>query len=673
VLALGSTLPAVVLAGWLAAVYPLARAGIATPVPALAAAVPVVAVLVALARRVPAVPRTPGWAVAATLLVVAGFAALAASRHGEHVIVRRDPGVYALAAHWLAGHGGLTIPTDLAAVGGPSPTFIVRSPGFYPAGDVVVPQFMSGAMIALLPGGWLAGWTGIFTMPAVYSGLALLAAAGLVGRLVGPRWAPVGALVLGLSQPVMLSGRSTASESTALLLLLSGLCLLLDALPGRPGAGREPAAADRPPARLMMALPAALAGLVIGIGMLVRIEVARELVLLVPVIGWLAARRLAQWVPFAAALAVAAGYGVLDALGPSRPYVSDLWSALKLLLVLGGVLAAGAALTAVAIRRGGLRAHRTALAAGGSLAVIGVAAFLFARPWLQTAHTAPQAVRMLPGLQLDQGLPVDGSRSYAEQSLRWVSWYLGWPALLAAGVVAAVLAWRTVRGGDDRWAAVLPVLVGSAALALYWPGITPDHPWADRRLVESVLPVVTLLAVCGLAWLTRAVRRRWRRVGRRALVLLVATAGTAVLAVPAAWASWPLASQRTELGEPAAVDMACAAFSPGDVALLVDARGRQEWVAVLRQECEIPTFGVPGRATDDTATQSEVAAVVARVRAAGGNPVLVASSGTVLPKLSSTAQRQVVRLDTKEHARLLARRATKLVPLRFELWVAAAN
>ena len=41
--------------------------------------------------------------------------------------------------------------------------------------------------------------------------------------------------------------------------------------------------------------------------------------------------------------------------------------------------------------------------------------------------------------------------------MRWVSWYIGWPALAAAGIAAAVLAWRTVRVADDRWAVALPV------------------------------------------------------------------------------------------------------------------------------------------------------------------------------------------------------------------------
>ncbi len=658
ILALVSAVPAVVLAGWLAAVYPLVRFGIATPVPALAVAAPVVAVLVGAARRLPPVARTPWWVLLATLAVVGAFAVLAASRHGEQVVLRRDPGVYALTAHWLASHGGVVVPTDLAAAGGPSPTFTTESPGYYPTGDAAVPQFMTGAGIALLPGAWLGGWTGLLTAPAVYAALALLAAAGLVARLVGPRWAPAGALVLGLCQPVMLAARSTLSESTAQLLLLGGLCLLVDAVSTERGC---------------RAL-AALAGLVAGLGLLVRIEAARETLLLVPVVGWLAARRRPHWLPLAGGLAVASAYGVLDAVGPSWPYVSDLGPVLRPLLALGVVLAAGTALTVLAVRRGALRAHRTALAGAAAALTVGVAGYLFARPWLETAHLRLDGTaRIVAGMQHDQGLPVDGTRSYAEQSLRWVSWYVGWPALLAATAAATVLVWRLLRSGDDRWAVALPVPLASAALVLYRPGITPDHPWADRRLVPTVLPAVTLLALAAVAAATRAARRRWARTARGGVVLVVAALGVAALAVPAARASWPLAGARTETGEPAAVETACAAFDPGDVALLVDARTRQEWMPALRQVCDLPTFGVPGEPTDETATAADLAPVVARVRAAGGRPVLVAQSGSPLPGLARAPQRQVVSLASAEHSRLLTRPADRLAPLSVELWVAPAD
>jgi len=140
--------------------------------------------------------------------------------------------------------------------------------------------------------------------------------------------------------------------------------------------------------------------------------------------------------------------------------------------------------------------------------------------------------------------------------------------------------------------------------------------------------------------------------------------------VPAERGSRPLRDTRTEAGEPAAVDRACAAFSPGDVALLVDARARQEWTAVLREACGVPAFGVPGVATDRTATRGEVLDAAARVRAAGHRPVLVAQSAEPMPRLTGRPARQVVDLDTTEHQRLLRHSPGELSPLSIELWLA---
>ena len=36
-----------------------------------------------------------------------------------------------------------------------------------------------------------------------------------------------------------------------------------------------------------------------------------------------------------------------------------------------------------------------------------------------------QSARVVAGLQARQGLPVDGGRTYAEQTLAWTSWWVG--------------------------------------------------------------------------------------------------------------------------------------------------------------------------------------------------------------------------------------------------------
>ena len=143
-------------------------------------------------------------------------------------------------------------------------------------------------------------------------------------------------------------------------------------------------------------------------------------------------------------------------------------------------------------------------------------------------------------------------------------------AVLAALVWLLVLAvrwWRRYdhRVGDQlepRWLEPAAVAVASAVLVLYRPGITPDHPWADRRLVPVVLPLVRA---------RRGGRAgpgspRWpggpRSVG---VVAAVPLAGVAALVVPAWLGTAGRADARTETGQRAAARQVCARLRPGDV------------------------------------------------------------------------------------------------------------
>jgi hypothetical protein len=391
----------------------------------------------------------------------------------------------------------------------------------------------------------------------------------------------------------------------------------------------------------------------------------------VPVVAWLALRRNPCWWPLALGAVAGAAYGVVDALGPTYPYVHDLRSLVKMAAYLGILLVVVCTVGVLAGRRW-LRGKPPppwvgAVAAG--VVVVGLVA-LVTRPLWYVGLGTGGSVRFIEGLQRAQGvLPVDGNRNYAEDSLTWVSWYTGWPAVVLAGAALALLTRYAVLGRRDpvsgapatRWVLGLGLPVVSALSVLWSPGITPDHPWADRRLVPTVLPVVALLAT----WSVAAATRRW---GRPALAL-----GLVLILLPAVWGSRHLALSRTEAGEPQAVDSACAAFEPGEVALLVDARSRQEWTAVLREVCDVPAFGVPGNGSDDLATRAQVAEVAARVRAAGGVPVLVAQSGDPLPELTDRPQQQIVDLHTQEQRRELRHPATGLADLTVQLWRADAD
>ncbi|GAB7192221.1 hypothetical protein NUM3379_29300 [Kineococcus sp. NUM-3379] len=652
-------------------------------------AVPVVLVLGALAGRlgwqVPA-PAVPRWAALATLAVAVGAAVWAGATHAEHLVLRRDAGSLAHFAHHLSVHGGLPVDASVAALGGPEtpadPNVTVASPAFYEVGsgaDVrIVPQFLLGAPALFSLGEWAGGWSGLFLAPAVLGGMAVLAVGGLAARLVGPAWAPLAAATTALAQPVLHAARSTYSEPPALLLLAAAAALLAAAL----GEGH----------RVRAARLAGGAGLLLGAAGFVRVDALREVLLVLPVAAVLLVRRHPAGRALLAGAGLATVLAVLSAVATSRPYLATIAGSLLPLLALAAVVAAACAGAVVLARRGvlarlaPLTSPRLPDVVAGLLAVVLVG--LASRPLWLVVRQDPEdpGAKVVAALQARQGLPVDGGRTYAEHSVDWVAWYLGWPAVAVAAVVAVVLTRRlvaAVRSGAPLppWVGPFTVAAGSVLLTLYRPGITPDHPWADRRLVPVVLPAVVLLATAGLAVAVAWVRAKARAGERGRVVGGAAAAGAALLLlVPAAVATAPVAGLRTEAGQLAAVRAACASFAPGDVALAVDARARNEWPQVLRGVCGVPTASVVVRTSVGPEGSAEAVAQVReaahraaeRIRAAGRRPVLVAHDPASLERLGVAASsvRQAVRISTTEDERVLTERPDGAQRLDVNLWTA---
>jgi hypothetical protein len=247
-------------------------------------------------------------------------------------------------------------------------------------------------------------------------------------------------------------------------------------------------------------------------------------------------------------------------------------------------------------------------------------------------------------------------------SLHWVALWLGWPAVMLGIAGAAILIRRVLAGRDEAWIPVLAVGLGTVALTLWRPGITPDHPWADRRLVPVVLPVLVLFATFAVAALTR---QRW--LGSRVSPVggpgraLVGAVGMAAILVPTVLAAQPLLGERTELGSIAAIEGLCASLRPGDAVLLIDNRARTEWGPSIRGECGLPAVGV--RLPTDPTT---LAGLTERIRASGRTPVLLAAETPQLLIDSGFPPEPVV--DVVK--RTLVSRPDRTVLERFEVWMA---
>ncbi len=335
ILALVSVLPAVIAAAWVAGALPLLALHIYTPVPgtilalaiAFVLARPVLRVTVAAADRFGDVPW---WALIAVLAVVVLAGGLAFAHSAEDVLVRRDPGSYAMSATWLASHGTINMPSHPQLFGPPNSDLVLASQGFYEQGSHIIPQFMTGVPVLLSIGGWLAGVNGVLHGNAVIGAFALLAFAGLTTRLVGARWAPLAVLALAFVQPELDVMRATYSEPAGQLILLGGMAIVVDAFvageliphlwPRRASAqNNAPVVAPRAAAWGLF-----VGGLVLGLVFVVRIDAVADLFPLVPLFGWLAFHRVVGWRHFAGGLLLGLAFGGFDCLVLTYPYAQHV-------------------------------------------------------------------------------------------------------------------------------------------------------------------------------------------------------------------------------------------------------------------------------------------------------------------------------------------------------------
>jgi hypothetical protein len=710
-------LPALLILAWLLPGVPLLLAGEFVPVPMLLIATPLLVGLVANGLRVvpsrwprlfPGQVRIRGWAswfgLMATVAVAAGFAAWQLVELAQSVIVLRSPGAYLQAGYWLAQHGSLPIPQSLPAFGGAHAGLGFSSTGFFAHGTSVVPLGTSGLPMLLAGGFWAHGTAGAAALAAVLGGFAVLSFGGLIARLAGPQWAPAGALGLGLCLPEQYVSRSAFTEPALQVLLFGGLCLLIDSLTLRADppvlvSGWRRVVSVRTwsgaftPERTM----AALGGLALGLGLLVSVDALIYLLPLIPFGGLLLVARRPGAAPFCLGVVFGAGYGLVDGYVLSRPFLDALSHNMALIGIIAAWLTALTAATVQLLRVPSARARAAALAARrparwlpGLAALVTVAALVgFAvRPYVQMVHDAPgpAVFHYIAGLQRAQRLPVDPSRTYAESTLYWVTWYIGLPAVLLGAFGMALLARQCVRallrrrdpsGAWRNWAAPLGITCVGAAATLWNPDILPDQPWASRRLVVLVLPGLIACALWAAAWLTGHARNRGARAVTAAVAglfcvgaLAVPTAATAFgaglthsgrsggLTVTASG----LGFKRAGAGEDGAVTQLCSSIAPNSSVVILDRAVAQQFTQVIRGMCGVPAAWMVGR------PPTAVAAVLDGIARAGRQPVLLGARRGELRGFGGTPER-VLDLATTQDPHQLTSPPTALATIHFVIFM----
>jgi hypothetical protein len=682
-----TVVPALLAAAWLLPGLPLLLAGRLTAPPLVFMFSPLAVGLCYLAvRHQPARwpgfrtrPRqqvaVPWWPVAATVAVAVGFAVWQIAEQTQQVIVLGDPATYLQTASWIARHGSLPIPYSPEAFGGMHPGLTFASASYYPAGSGLAPAVMAGTPLVLAAAIWLGGVPAALVITPLIGACAVLSFGGLAARLVGARWAPAAAAALALSLPEQYTSRGTFSEPLVQVLLFGGLCLLIDALLVTPQLATARATSTAGPSdwpgqdRVL----AALAGLVLGLTVLVRIDGLSDILPAVPFVGLLLAARRRQGIPFGLGLIAGVGYGLSDGYLLSRPYLDLVGPSLRPL----GLIAAAVVVLTLA-----------ALAATRSRAALNQLKRLPASQrltsWLPLAVAAATvavfavfAVR--PLLQKTPG-------QYDQNSLYWAIWYIGLPAVLlgAFGLAAlasrglkSLLTWTDPRAEARTWALPLLIALWVIITVLWRPAISPEQPWASRRLVPFVLPGLILGAIWASAWLRDLAGQRGRA---RATSGVVASCCAASLLIPATLTNLDLSSspnasgpgrhlaangmafRRIGPGQLTAVDRLCAAIGPDASVVILDSLTADRFAQVARGLCDTPTGIV------DHPTRATVAAVLSGIERAGRRPVLMAQDGSELAPYGG-GPREVLNLLTTQEAHDLTAPATRTWPIQYTVWL----
>lgn len=535
-------------------------------------------VVVATWRLVPArlaPSRSAALATLAALALAAVWLVVNVPYAARYVVVTRDPGFLTLEGFWLSEHPSPDIPVGGAAAAA------AQVPGFEATSGAYF--FADGALHAqgakLLPGllglgGWAGGDTGLLVTNLLVGAVALLAVFALARRIVGGWWALVPLVALGTSIPMTAFSRAAYTEPLNIAFVFGALVFSWSAFETRSWWRHL------------------LAGAMVGATALARIDGAAS------VIGFIAglalaagaallprARRRAQ-AGFLAACAAAlllVGVGYLDLRLHSPGYLRDLGPRFSLLAAaLVATVVVALLITAPRVwdplRRFFVR-RRRGLAVAAVVAVVLVAIVLSTRFLWLPGYNLQEGTgysNLVAGLQAREGMAVEPTRSYDDWSVRWLSWYYGWPMVVLSFTGLAVLAHRAVARRDPRLLVVLAVIAAPSVLYMWRVSITPDQIWAMRRLLPVTIPgflVATAVTLHAL-WATR---RWWLRSAAAVLAVVVA-------ATPATtWSPlFRVAEQDGRLGQARTV---CAAL-PSDSVVYVQAGG-PNYLPTLRSMCDV--------------------------------------------------------------------------------------
>ncbi|NTV39261.1 MAG: hypothetical protein HGA51_04795 [Demequinaceae bacterium] len=515
----------------------------------------------------------------------------------EYLVVTRDPGFLALTGVWLTNHPTTDIPT-LGAI-----EAAAQQPNVIPdawqawnlSGSVVQPQGAKMLPGVLSVGGWVDGVTGVLATNVVIGGIGILAVYLVARRLMGPLAALGPAALLALTVSHIGLSRSPYSEPLTLLLIVASIAWAWRGLEeGRIGALVAAGATSGATALCR------IDGGVYALGVLLGVAA---------VCAWRGKRGVTSLLAFVLPQALMVGAGYWSLWRWSTSYIERLGSEARTLgLTYAGVVVLVVAFQlAIAPFLGRLKAavatRRIVAGKAGAALAATTMIVLASRPlWMTdrrgTESTTDKFTSTVVGqFQQAEGYTVDPTRTYAEHTLNWLSYYLTWPILALATVGLAVIVWRAFT---SRPIAVvfLGALAVPSAVYLVRPAIVPDQLWAIRRFEPITLPGLAIAAGVGAWWLAGWAARRFAAPHERVHVKRVGSIVAAVVMIVAPLTTYvsvrigdeyPVSSPpyiylKEQRGARAEIDELCRIIDGRPVIL----SGSSGYFGTIRVMCDVP-------------------------------------------------------------------------------------
>ncbi len=486
----------------------------------------------------------------------------------QHVLVDRDPGIYANAASWLAERTNLQInnPDTFKDVKG----VIASSAGFDVSKDRqnkidVQGQHILPALLGSI--GKFVGSKHLLHFNILFGMTALLAIYCFASLLMPPFWAMVGTAVMAASMPLIYFSRDTYTEPLTATFMFGGLALIWIAQKNK---------------KLILW---GLSGLVIGAGVLTRVDVYLSLIGVVAffalynVIAKKVERkeRGLQTLFFAMPVVAMCFLAWLDLKLFSGYYYGNIKHLMyQEVAVLLGVFVVGIVAIWVTtkypdtIKWVDSRTKKWR-AKVGALSVLLFGLFLLSRPiWMRSTVY---------------------SGNYSDLTTFWISWYIG-GTLACLGLVG--LAYAIYKSMHDKSLLLLCglfVILGTSLVYFVKPSIFPDQIWASRRMLPVIMPGIVIFGVYMLSVISGKIKLSSLRF--KNTLIIIASLG---LIIAPLTTSRPLLKTRNT-AEYGVIPGLCANL-PSNAVLIWVGAARLQAVQPTRTYCNVEAYAYSFNAAD---------------------------------------------------------------------------